>query len=679
MLEDYTVRAIPTHDALELVIARHYLHRRAPVKYGFGLFNPKNELVGVVTFGIPPSHTLLKGICGPDEWQSVIELNRLWVDDAVPKNGESYLVSRAIHQIKDYEIIVSFADSAQGHVGYIYQALNFMYCGLSAKFSDPVVLGREGNHHTSYRGMSVKEIREKYGAENVVMKERSRKHRYILFNTSKSRKRQLLKKLKYTQQPYPKLEQVVVPMTQGKIKAKGGVVAKWAGGDFESNSATIIDAAVLSFLLDNVPISDTIDACNDIERFQIVAKAGRTFSKVVHQIRYPLGDKPWVDCEGVEREDIVQRVNRVYATIEPWYGGIYKVKMEDGKEVSRQRVPLTPAQCFVDNENLWQKNGDLALTTLDKSWYVALATEKAKAFITRDKKEKDQMSEVTETTNELKDKPKPTRKKADAKDTAQVPYEVAPVIPSFKQRLLALQGDMAKAATGVKFDKVIDNISYEYADTSQYKTWLAALCTNHDLIFKLDVDVKFLGIIGQTKAKADIYAAQADGAVTMRDVYTDEFETYCISGFGSNGQPGYCNGAAQTNMLRNFILNNYLLDNKGREGDDQAFSAATDSNTAKNGYVSGAAKAEIKQAIVDDKAEAASFATDMFAKALYEKVIEAQKTDPTFCVKMVAEHFDADGTPKVGANGKSTLKKTKAVAALTKAEEIIATAETVAE
>jgi len=384
-------------------------------------------------------------------------------------------------------------------------------------------------------------------------------------------------------------------------------------------------------------------------------------------------------------DEPVQRVNRVYALLDDdpgWRadGGIFKVKMEDGKEVGRSRIPLTPEHCVIDNDNTLRDNGNL-LTSLDKAWYITLAQEKAKAFITRKKEEREQMSTVDEKTNELQSeaepKAKPTRKKADPKESAQVPEQ--PPIPSFKQRLLALQGDMAKAASGVKFDKVIDNISYEYADTSQYKTWLAALCTNHDLIFKMDVAVKFLGIIGQTKAKGDIYAAQADGLMTVRDVYTDEFETYATSGFGSNAQPGYCNGAAQTNLLRNFILNNYLLDNKGREGDDQAFSAATDSGAAKNGYVSGAAKAEIKQAIVDDKAEAALCATDMFAKALYDNIIEAQKTDPKFCVKLVAEHFETDGTPKVGANGKSTLKKVKAVATLTKAEEIIAQAETVAE
>jgi len=469
----------------------------------------------------------------------------------------------------------------------------------------------------------------------------------------------------------------VLRFADGKTKAKGGVVTHGVrqdkehkgeignGGDFKSNSATIIDEAILSFLLDNVPISDTIDACSDIERFQIVAKAGRTFSKVVH-VRWLLdgyGDE--VDSA----EDETQRCNRVYATTDLDVGGIFKVKMEDGKETGRSRIPLTPEHCFVDNENLWQKNGDLALTTLDKSWYAALATEKAKAFITRDKKEKDQMATVEETTNELKDKPKPTRK---AKDTVVE----TPAIPSFAEKLLTLNAMMLTGSTGVSFDKVVSvggGSSVEYADTQQYKSWFAQACQKVGLVAKFDISTRFLGVV-TPEGKTPSYGAQADGFIALRDVNQFEaMETYEVSGFGANVQPGFCNGAAQTNALRNFLLNNFMLDNKGREGDDQAFNAATD-NSAKNGYVAPAAKAEMKQGIAADKAEAASFATDMFAKALYDNIIAAQKVDPKFCVKMVAEHFAADGTPLLGANGKSTLAKDKAVATLTRAEEIIATA-----
>jgi hypothetical protein len=97
----------------------------------------------------------------------VYELNRLWVSDDVPKNGESYLIANSIKRL-DKEIIVSFADTSQSHVGYVYQATNFLYCGLSAKFRDPKVKGMENMHHATYaHGMTMKQVKEKYGEENV--------------------------------------------------------------------------------------------------------------------------------------------------------------------------------------------------------------------------------------------------------------------------------------------------------------------------------------------------------------------------------------------------------------------------------------------------------------------------------------------------------------------------------
>ena len=45
-----------------------------------------------------------------------------------------------------------------------------------------------------------------FSDENLYYKERSRKHRYIYFNASKTRKKQLLKKLRYKILPYPKNE-----------------------------------------------------------------------------------------------------------------------------------------------------------------------------------------------------------------------------------------------------------------------------------------------------------------------------------------------------------------------------------------------------------------------------------------------------------------------------------------
>lgn len=159
--------------------------------------------MGVVMYGVPASSTLLRGICGDEEAKNVYELTRLWIDDSVGKNGESFLIGRSL-RLLDREIIVSFADSSQGHVGYVYQATNWIYTGLSSKFRDPKVKGLEHQHHATYaNGMTNSQLREKYG-DRLYFVDRPRKHRYIYFNASKSRKKQLLGKLKYASLPYPK-------------------------------------------------------------------------------------------------------------------------------------------------------------------------------------------------------------------------------------------------------------------------------------------------------------------------------------------------------------------------------------------------------------------------------------------------------------------------------------------
>lgn len=189
--------------AMEIVVNRHYLHRTAPVSYAFGLFLPDFlEPLGVVTYGVSPSSTLLRGICGDDEAQNVYELNRLWVDDRLVKNAESFLVSRSM-KFLDREIIVSFADTGQKHLGIIYQACNFYYTGLSAKFKDPKIEGIEGHHATYAHGMTNEEVVEKFG-EKVTFIERSRKHRYIYLRARGKRKQELLNKLRYPILPYPK-------------------------------------------------------------------------------------------------------------------------------------------------------------------------------------------------------------------------------------------------------------------------------------------------------------------------------------------------------------------------------------------------------------------------------------------------------------------------------------------
>jgi len=190
---------------MDLVVANHYLHRKAPCSVAYGLFHKDSlDCLGVVCYGTPAASPLRKGICGESEANNVLELTRLWVDDSVPKNGESFLIGNTLRKLPK-EIIVSFADSGQNHFGVVYQATNWIYTGLSAKRTDWVVEGIEKHGHTWADKYTATEMRELFG-EKFQLMPRSRKHRYVFFNASKARKQVLLELLKYPVLPYPKKE-----------------------------------------------------------------------------------------------------------------------------------------------------------------------------------------------------------------------------------------------------------------------------------------------------------------------------------------------------------------------------------------------------------------------------------------------------------------------------------------
>jgi hypothetical protein len=120
------VDTCPKREAAAAVVEHHYLHRKPNISFSFGLYLD-GDLGGVVTFGTPASRHLQISACRSDP-SLVTELNRLWVSDDLPRNTESWFVSRALRMLPA-RIVVSYADTAHGHQGYIYRALSFRYAG----------------------------------------------------------------------------------------------------------------------------------------------------------------------------------------------------------------------------------------------------------------------------------------------------------------------------------------------------------------------------------------------------------------------------------------------------------------------------------------------------------------------------------------------------------------------
>lgn len=189
---DLVVQRIKSFECREWLLRKHYARRVPSISYAFGLYD-ENVLRGVLTIGKPASPFLCVGICGEQHADFVFELNRLVVEDGLPKNALSFFVGRSLRLINDSMILVSYADTAYGHHGYIYQATNWIYTGKTKPMKDRQIIGSvtHARHNNTY---------EQEGEWEVV--ERSIKHRYVYF-LGKSKKA-FRNALRYQPQPYPK-------------------------------------------------------------------------------------------------------------------------------------------------------------------------------------------------------------------------------------------------------------------------------------------------------------------------------------------------------------------------------------------------------------------------------------------------------------------------------------------
>lgn len=198
------VEQIPSNEAIPWILHKHYARRIPPIQFSFGLFE-KKILTGIVTYGCPASMPLYKYICGPEWSPYVLELNRLCVDSKT-KNASSFLVSNSLRLLPAPRIVVSYADTAQGHIGYIYQACNFLYTGESAKRKDFCADGTTKLHprNTIDTYGTIANAKRVLG-DKAGWIQRSQKHRYIYFVGNKKQKKEMRSKLRYrVVSKYPK-------------------------------------------------------------------------------------------------------------------------------------------------------------------------------------------------------------------------------------------------------------------------------------------------------------------------------------------------------------------------------------------------------------------------------------------------------------------------------------------
>lgn len=135
---------------------------------------------------------------------------------------------------------------------------------------------------------------------------------------------------------------------------------KWTNQAEESIAnlnAPITHEALLLYYTQGVPIEDTINKCDDIKKFCLTAKTGRTYTKTY----YYYNNEPRV----------ANKVNRVVATTDEKCGTLKKYKSVDGQP-RYDKIADVPERCRLVNDDLSM------IDDLDRAWYVQFAVNKIK-------------------------------------------------------------------------------------------------------------------------------------------------------------------------------------------------------------------------------------------------------------------------------------------------------------
>lgn len=177
----------------------HYAKAVPNVGMAFNVFNNNNEWCGVICYGIGATNNIGKPY-GLNQGQ-VIELLRMALNGKQESTTKALSLSIKLAKKKNpnVKLIVSYADSEQGHYGIIYQATNWFYTGYSTD-TNLIVNGKREHRRTlgsRFGTCSADAIRKK-GYEVQVLKTKP-KWKYI-YPLDKG----LIPFCKSLSKPYPK-------------------------------------------------------------------------------------------------------------------------------------------------------------------------------------------------------------------------------------------------------------------------------------------------------------------------------------------------------------------------------------------------------------------------------------------------------------------------------------------
>ncbi len=177
-MKNFQIKRITKAQCEEVLNRNHYLSKQGfsfRSGFNYGLYDGDN-LIGVAVFHTISAWETAKGMFGlqDKEQNGFYELGRFTLEELDNKrNIASWFLARCIKRLRsetEVRALLTYADTDL-HKGFIYQALNFKYYGLTAPKSDFWVLQGDGTYKKQSRG--------KTKGLDGEWRPRSRKHRYL--------------------------------------------------------------------------------------------------------------------------------------------------------------------------------------------------------------------------------------------------------------------------------------------------------------------------------------------------------------------------------------------------------------------------------------------------------------------------------------------------------------------
>lgn len=195
-----SVREIGRGEARAMVERHHYSGRlpESTLRF-FGLFEG-GAMVGCCAYGRGANPKASKWLLGAHGRQrEVFELARLVVAAPRRRNLASRLIAGSARMLPPGNLLLSYADANWRHVGYIYQAANWLYLGEGAQRIPKLVYRGRVMHH---RTLLSSGVAVDHGSLERV--KQLPKHRYVYASGGPGQRRRMLRQLVQRPQPYPK-------------------------------------------------------------------------------------------------------------------------------------------------------------------------------------------------------------------------------------------------------------------------------------------------------------------------------------------------------------------------------------------------------------------------------------------------------------------------------------------